>query len=153
MAGNRLRRADANREQTGRLKRKLCAAIAALPIRRESTFMNLKQTFTILALLSLAPNAHAQGGLTDIFRSISGALGGGQKEAAPQQQGVTATLGVRGMDEVDGKAAAPASGDYLLMEGWVATRPEAESAAGKKGLAARPATLKAKETPNAPANN
>jgi hypothetical protein len=115
--------------------------------------MKLRQTFTVLAFLSLTPGAHAQGGLTDIFRSISGALGAGQKEAAPQQQGVTATLGVRGMDEVDGKATAPASGDYLLMEGWAATKAEAAAAAGKKGLEARSATLKAKEAATTPGTN
>ncbi len=114
--------------------------------------MNLRLTFTLLAFLSLAPNAQAQGGLTDIFRSISGALGG-QQDATPSRQGVTATLGVRGMDEVDAKAAAPASRDYLLMEGWAATKPEAEAAAGKKGLEARAVTLKAKDSPSAPANN
>lgn len=114
--------------------------------------MSLRQVLAILAVMSVAPGVHAQGGFADMFRSITGALRGG-KETAPQQQGVTATIGVRGMDEADAKAAAPASDDYALMEGWAATRPEAEHAAGRKGLEARAATLKAKEPQSAPANN
>jgi hypothetical protein len=113
-----------------------------------------KQTFVILAFLSLAPAVHAQGGLSDMFRSVTGALRG-QPEPAPQPKGVTATIGVRGMDEADVKAGAatPASGDYAKMEAWAATRSEAESAAARKGLAARQVALRAKDVPNAPANN
>jgi len=113
-------------------------------------------TFVVLAFLSLSPGAHAQGGLSDMFRSVTGALRG-QPEPAPQPKGVTATIGVRGMDEADagakGKSAGPASGDYAQMEGWAATRSEAESAAARKGLAARQATLRAKDAPNAPTSN
>lgn len=115
--------------------------------------MHVRQLLAILAVVSAAPGAQAQGGLTDMFRSITGALRGG-RETAPQQQGVTATIGVRGMDEADAQAAAPAAGgDYALMEGWAATRPEAERAAGSKGLAARAVTLKTGETRSAPAGN
>ncbi len=104
--------------------------------------------------LSLSPAAQAQGGLSDVFRSVTGALRG-QPEAAPQPKGVTATIGVRGMDEVDarGKAAGPATGDYAQMEGWAATRSEAESAAARRGLAARQVTLRDKGGPATPANN
>ena len=114
--------------------------------------MTARQILAILAVMAAAPGVHAQGGLADMFRSITGALRGG-RETAPQQQGVTATIGVRGMDEADAQAAAPASGDYTLMEGWAATKPEAERAAGGKGLAARAVTLRAKAVPGAPAGN
>lgn len=118
--------------------------------------MSHRQLVAVLAFLSLAPAAQAQGGLSDMFRSVTGALRG-QPEPAPQPKGVTATIGVRGMDEADagakGRSAAPAGGDYAQMEGWAATRSEAESAAARKGLAARQATLRAKDAPNAPANN
>jgi hypothetical protein len=100
----------------------------------------MRAILMILALALATPAAQAQ--LGDIFRSLSGALRG--REAPPQQQhGVTPTLGVRGIDEVDAKnVAATADKDYNLMEGWMATRPEAERIAAGKGLAARPATLR-----------
>lgn len=99
-----------------------------------------------LALALAAPAAQAQ--LGDIFRSLSGALRG-REAPPPQQQGVTPVLGVRGIDEVDAKNnAAPAAGkDYNLMEGWAATRPEAERIAAGKGLAARSVSLKKDDTP------
>ncbi len=115
--------------------------------------MTPRLTFVVLAFLSLSPGVHAQGGLSDVFRSVTGALRG-QPEPAPQPKGVTATIGVRGMDEADanskGKAAAPAGGDYAQMEGWAATRSEAESAAARRGLVARQVTLRAKDGQNVP---
>ncbi len=95
----------------------------------------------MLALLFAVPSVHAQGGLSDIFRSVTGALRGGT-QAAPQQQGATPVLGVRGMDEAEAQAAAPASDEYVTMEGWAAIKAEALAAAGKRGLAARAAELK-----------
>ena len=116
--------------------------------------MSPRLTLVVLAFLSQSPAVQAQGGLSDMFRSVTGALRG-QPEPAPQPKGVTATIGVRGMDEADTKAraAGPAGGDYVRMEGWAATRSEAESAAARKGLAARQVTLRAKDARNAPANN
>lgn len=95
-------------------------------------------------VLGLAPAAMAQqgSGLSGIFRSVTGALGGPKQEAPPQQQNVTATLGTRGIEEGGVKSAGPASEDYALMEGWAATRPEAEQGAKTKGLEARKAALK-----------
>jgi len=117
--------------------------------------MTLTRAVAILAFLSLAPAAQAQGGLSDMFRSVTGALRG-QPEPAPQPKGVTATIGVRGMDEADagakGKTAGPATGDYVQMEGWAATRSEAESAAVRRGLAARQVTLREKDGQSVPAN-
>lgn len=96
----------------------------------------------MLSLLFVAPAALAQGGLSDIFRSVTGALRGGSREAAPQQQGATPVLGVRGMDEAEGQAAAPESDEYVMMEGWMAIKAEALAAAERRGLAARPAAFK-----------
>lgn len=95
----------------------------------------------LLCLLFAAPAAQAQGGLSDIFRSVTGALRGGAREA-PQQQGATPVLGVRGMDEAEAQAAAPASDEVVLMEGWAAVKAEALAAAGKRGLAARDAAFR-----------
>jgi len=47
---------------------------------------------------------------------------------------------VRGIDEGDAKTAAPAAGDARLLEGWAVGRKEAEAAAARRGLAARPVT-------------
>lgn len=95
----------------------------------------------MLALLLAVPSVQAQGGLSDIFRSVTGALRGGTREAAPQQ-GATPVLGVRGMDEAEAQAAVPAGDEYVLMEGWAAIKAEALAAAGRRGLAARPADFK-----------
>jgi hypothetical protein len=94
-----------------------------------------------LAVFSLSAGAQAQG-IADVFRSVTNVLQSGRQQAPQQQQGATAVLGVRGMDQADEVAAAPAaSSDYLMMEGWAATPPEAEALAGKKGLSKRPAVL------------
>lgn len=100
----------------------------------------MKRVLAGLAVLLFSTSASAQG-ITGIFRSVTNALqGGGQP--APQQQGATPVIGVRGMDQADEAAAAPAaSEDYTLMEGWAATKPEAETQARKTGLASRTATL------------
>lgn len=101
----------------------------------------MRQVLASLALFLFSTFAHAQGA-SDLFRSVTNALQGGGRQQAPQQQGATAVMGVRGMDQADGAtAAAPASEDYVLMEGWAATPPEAEAQARKKGLVKRPATL------------
>lgn len=110
----------------------------------------MRRVFGILALLAAAPAVQAQGGLSDIFRSVTGALRGGRE--APPQQGATPVLGVRGMDEADAQAAGPATDDYLRMESWAATRPEAQAAAAGRGLAARPASLKTDAPAPAAAN-
>lgn len=105
----------------------------------------MRAILTILMLALVAPAAQAQ--LGDIFRSLSGALRGREAQP-PQQQGVTPVLGVRGLDEVEARHAAPAaSKDYSLMEGWQASRAEAERNAASKGLAARPVTLKQEDAP------
>lgn len=105
----------------------------------------------ILVLLAAAcipafsPPAKAQqgSGLGGFFRSVTGALGGPKADTPPaQQQNVTATLGTRGIEEGGQKAAGPSSEDYSLMEGWSATRGEAESSARTRGLESRQATLK-----------
>lgn len=110
----------------------------------------MRQVLASLALLLCSAFAHAQGA-SDLFRSVTNALQGGGRQRAPQQPGATTVLGVRGMDQADGTAAAapPASEDYVLMEGWAATPPEAEAQARKKGLARRPASLQTTKAANA----
>lgn len=87
--------------------------------------------------------AQVQLNIGDMFRSMSGALRG--KERQPEKQENTApVMGIRGIDE-PGQATAVATstdGDYLLMEGWVATQAEANAMAQGKNLIARPVTLK-----------
>jgi hypothetical protein len=92
------------------------------------------------ATLVVAPSADAQVqlGVGDMLRSLSGALRGKEESPQPQQK-ATPVLGVRGMDEAEQQAAAPASQDYVLMEGWTATRPEATGAAAARHLQAREA--------------
>lgn len=113
--------------------------------------MGIRRGLLILALLSAAPAAQAQ--LSDIFRSVTGILRGG-REAPQQQQGVTPTIGIRGMDEEgEAKAAGPSIEDAALMDGWATTRAEASHLAQTKGLVARPVTLgkpEAKDAPPAP---
>lgn len=104
-----------------------------------------------LVIILFSASAHAQG-IGDLFRSVTNALGGGRQQQPQQQQGATAILGVRGMDQGDGAAAAPpASEDYVLMEGWAATQAEAEALARKKGLVSRPATLGKADVPGSAA--
>jgi len=98
----------------------------------------LKTIISLLLFCVLLPAALAQGGgISDLLRSVTGAIGG--KEAStPAPAGQTAVLGVRGMDEGDAKASAPAAGDLKLLESWAVGRKEAEAAATRRGLAARP---------------
>ncbi len=100
----------------------------------------MKTILSLLLFCVLSPAALAQGGgLSDLLRSVTGAIGG-KETAAPAQKGETAVLGVRGMDEGDAKAAAPVAGDAKLLESWAVGRKEAEAAAARRGLAARPVT-------------
>ena len=100
----------------------------------------MKTLLSLLLLCTLSPVALAQGGgLSDLLRSVTGAVSG-KETAAPAQKGQTAVLGVRGIDEGDAKTAAPAVGDARLLEGWAVGRKEAEAAAARRGLAARPVT-------------
>lgn len=105
--------------------------------------------FLVMFFAVPVAQAQVQLGIGDMFRSLSGALRG--KEAQPQkQEGATPVMGVRGIDEADQtQAAASASDDYVLMEGWVATKPEAVSTAESKHLVARPVLLKKSATPAA----
>jgi hypothetical protein len=96
----------------------------------------MKATLFLLLVCALAPAAWAQGGgFTDLLRSVTGAIG---RKEAPAPAGQTAVLGVRGMDEGDAKGSAPAAGDLKLLESWAVGRMEAEAAAARRGLTARP---------------
>lgn len=98
----------------------------------------MKPTLFLLLICALPPTASAQGGgFSDMLRSVTGAIGG--KEAStPAPAGQTAVLGVRGIDEGDAKTSAPATGDARLLESWAVGRKEAEAAATRRGLTARP---------------
>lgn len=89
----------------------------------------------LFSLLSVPPVA-AQS-FSGFLRNLSNSLGGAGNQPAPAQNtSATATIGVRGMDE-DAASAGPARPEDLkLLDGWSATRPEAEAAARKRGLAA-----------------
>jgi hypothetical protein len=101
----------------------------------------MKATLFLLLFCALAPAALAQGGgFSDLLRSVTGAIG--SKKEAPPPAGQTAVLGVRGMDEGDAKASAPAAGDAKLLESWAVGRKEAEAAAARRGLTARPVDYK-----------
>ena len=97
--------------------------------------------YAVLALVLAAPTVSADGGFANIFRSVTNVLEGQHKKE--DQPKATATLGVRGMDDVDADArsGAKSSEDYQLMESWSANPEDAESSAGGKGLSARPITL------------
>lgn len=98
----------------------------------------MKTILSLLLFCALSPAAQAQGGgLSDLLRSVTGAISG-KETAAPAQKGETAVLGVRGMDEGDAKGSAPAAGDLKLLESWAVGRKEAEAAAARRGLKARP---------------
>lgn len=100
----------------------------------------MKATLFLLLFCALAPVALAQGGgFTDLLRSVTGAIG---SKEAPAPAGQTAVLGVRGMDEGDAKASAPVAGDAKLLESWAVGRKEAEAAAARRGLTARPVDYK-----------
>jgi hypothetical protein len=91
-------------------------------------------------LLAAVPAAHAQ--FADMLRSVSGALRGGGGAGQQQQQGPTPTIGVRGIDEGGTVSNGAASADNQLLDGWLATRPEATHLASSKGLSARPVRFK-----------
>lgn len=98
----------------------------------------MKPTLFLLLFCALAPAASAQGGvISDLLRSVTGAIGG-KETSTPAPAGQTAVLGVRGMDEDDAKTSVPAAGDARLLESWAVGRKEAEAAAARRGLAARP---------------
>lgn len=92
-------------------------------------------------LLAVVPTAQAQ--FSDMLRSLSGALrSSGGSTPQQQPQGLTPTIGIRGIDEGGTLADAPASEDNTLLDGWMATRGEALRIAEGKGLAARPAAFR-----------
>lgn len=102
----------------------------------------------VALMVTTVSETHAQSGLGDMFRSMSGALRG--KERQTQKQENTApVMGIRGIDEPDQAKAKRTSGneDYLLMVGWTATRPEVKTFALEKHLVARPVTFKKGKSP------
>lgn len=100
--------------------------------------MKTKTILSLLLFCALSPAVLAQGGgFSDLLRSVTGAIG---SKEAPPPKGQTAVLGVRGMDEGDAKESAPVAGDARLLESWAVGRKEAEAAAARRGLTARPVT-------------
>lgn len=92
----------------------------------------------LLGLLSVSPAA-AQS-FTGFLRGLSNTLSGGNNQPAPAQNtSTTATIGVRGMDDETAAAGPARPEDLKLIDGWSATKLEAETAARKRGLAANQA--------------
>ncbi|KAF0164313.1 MAG: hypothetical protein FD157_2267 [Rhodocyclaceae bacterium] len=95
----------------------------------------VKIIVSVMLFCALLPTAFAQGNVfTNILRSVTGTVGRPETPAATPQ---TAVLGVRGMDEGDAKASAPAGDGVKLIDSWAVGRTEAEAAASRRGLTAR----------------
>lgn len=100
--------------------------------------MRTRKLSLLALLLSLlvVPPAAAQS-FTGFLRGLSNSLTGGSNQPAPAPNtSATATIGVRGMDEDAARAGPARPEDLKLLDGWSASRPEAETAARKRGLAA-----------------
>jgi hypothetical protein len=100
----------------------------------------MKYLLSILCCCALSPSAYAQSGngLTNMLRSITGAIGGEAKPPPTTQ--ATAVLGVRGMDDDTALASNTTTAEtpYLKqLDTWAVGHTEAEKAAAKRGLAAR----------------
>lgn len=104
----------------------------------------MRRAFAVLmAVCLLAPGtAAAEGGFAGFFRSLTGMLGNRDDERS-RRAPVTATIGVRGMDE-GGTAAGggPAPEDLKSLDGWAANKLEARSAAKRRGVVARDVLLR-----------
>ena len=99
-----------------------------------------RAVFFALAVLALTPAiAVAEGGFAGFFRSLTGLLGNQKDE--PSRRPATSTIGIRGMDEGGAIAAEPSAADLKRLDGWAANRIEAEAAARRRGIAARPVVL------------
>jgi hypothetical protein len=89
----------------------------------------------LLSLLSIPPAA-AQS-FSGFLRGLSNSLSGSSNQPAPAQNtSATATIGIRGMDDGSVAAGPARPEDLKLLDGWSATKVEAESAARKRGLTA-----------------
>lgn len=109
---------------------------------------SLRLSVALALMTTWGASAQAQSGMNDLFRSVSGALRGQQQPQ--QQQGLTTTMGVRGMDDGVTASAGPATADYALIETWMATPAGAQKAAAKRSLNARHVTLRAEGSMPAP---
>lgn len=100
-----------------------------------------RMSWLLVALLALSPGlAAAEGGFAGFFRALTGALGG-RSDPTASKSTVTATIGVRGMDDGELANAAPSEADLKLLDGWAANRLEATAAAKRRGVSARNATM------------
>ncbi len=103
-----------------------------------------KAFFAAVSLLS-AGAVQAQLNLTGLLRSVTGAVAPEQK---PQvQQGLTTTMGVRGIDDVQTTPVSSVSTDIKQLDNWVATPEAAQAFAGSRGLVARSVTLGSQPVP------
>ncbi|HEY1180896.1 MAG TPA: hypothetical protein VN066_01685 [Rhodocyclaceae bacterium] len=92
----------------------------------------------LLSLLSATPAA-AQS-FSGFLRGLSNSLSGGNNQPAPAQNtSATATIGIRGMDDETAANGPARPEDLKLIDGWSATKLEAETAARKRGLVANQA--------------
>lgn len=105
----------------------------------------------LLGLLAATPAA-AQG-VGGFLRGLSNSLSGSSNQPAPTQgTSATPTIGVRGMDEgSNGNGGSARPEDLKLIDGWSATKPEAELAAKKRGLSANSAATYGASAENTPA--
>ena len=89
-----------------------------------------KAFFAAVSLLS-AGAVQAQLNLTGLLRSVTGAVAPEQK---PQvQQGLTTTMGVRGIDDVQTTPVSSVSTDIKQLDNWVATPEAAQAFAASRG--------------------
>lgn len=103
---------------------------------------------TLLALRGLAAGVclcaaagtQAQLNFGNMLRSVTGAVAPEQKPQ--QQQGLTSTMGVRGIDDVQQNQAVAPSGDIGKLDGWASDQDKATKFASTRGLVARAVTLR-----------
>lgn len=97
-----------------------------------------RMLFLLLGCFASVAQAQDGGGITNLLRSVTSAIGGAP--TPPPAQQTTTVLGVRGMDEENvlaGNAVVEPGQALKQLDAWAVGRGEAEKAAGKRGLAAR----------------
>jgi hypothetical protein len=94
---------------------------------------------SVAILMSVSLPAQAQ--FTDLLRGISGAIRG--EQAPQQQQGLTPTIGVRGIEEGGvATAGGVSTADFALVESWAVSDEAASKAAKQRKLVARTVQLR-----------
>ena len=97
-----------------------------------------RMLFLLLGCFASVAQAQDGGGITNLLRSVTGAISGAP--TPPPAQQTTTVLGVRGMDEetaLASNAVVEPAQALKQLDAWAVGRGEAEKAAAKRGLAAR----------------